>query len=96
MPGVKVTSKDGRTISKVSWIACDVGNSRPGKHGQHEWIVCRTPLTDGWTPFDLSLREVIERLHFGQEEGLQFSELMSIRLRGSISVSPIGIYREAA
>jgi hypothetical protein len=33
---------------------------------------------------------------FGQEEGLEFSELLSIRLRGSVSVSPLGLYREGA
>jgi hypothetical protein len=56
---VRVTSKDGRTISKVGWIAFDVGNKPPGKHGQNEWIVYGKPLVDGWTPFDFSLPEEI-------------------------------------
>jgi len=53
-------------------------------------------VADGWTPFNLSLRDVVRRSCFGQEEGLEFTELISIRLRGSVSVSPIGLFREGS
>ena len=90
---VRLTSKDGKTVSKPGWIAFDVGNKPPAKHGPSEWIIYGKPSANGWTAFDISLLEEIRRSCFGQEEGLEFGELLSIRLRGSVSVSPIGLYR---
>lgn len=90
----RITSKDGRTVSKPCWIACDVGNEPPAKHGPDEWIIYGKPSANGWTPFDLPLPEEIRKSCFGQEQGLEFNELLSIRLRGSVSVSPIELYRE--
>jgi hypothetical protein len=93
---VRVTSKDGKTISKSGWVACDVGNKAPAKHGPDEWIIYGKPSANGWTAFNLSLPEEIRRSFFAQEEDLEFSELLSVRLRGSVSVSPIELYREPA
>ncbi len=93
---IRLTSKDRKTVSKPGWIAFDVGDKPPAKHGPSEWIIYGKPSANGWTAFDLSLPEEIQRSCFGQEEGLEFGELLSIRLRGSVSVSPIGLYREPA
>lgn len=93
---VQVTSKDRKTAVKPAWIACDVGNKPPAKHGPSEWIIYGKPSANGWTEFDLRLPDVIGESCFGQEDGLEFGELLSVRLRGSVSVSPIELYRQPA
>lgn len=92
---VRVTSKDRKTVSKVVWIACDVGNKPPAKHGPDEWVIYGKPAAGGWTPFGLRLSEMIRKSRFGEEEGLEFIELLSIRLRGCVSVSSFTLYRYA-
>jgi hypothetical protein len=88
---VRLIPKDRKTTAKSVWIACDVGDKTPAKHGPGECITYRAASPDGWATFDLSLPEEVQNSPFG-EEGLEFSELLGIRLRGSISVSPIELY----
>jgi hypothetical protein len=88
-----LTSPDGVTKSQVGWIACDIGAKSAAKHGPNEWIIYRQPGADGWAMFDLHLPKVIEESSFRREEGLEFRELLSFRLRGCVSVSPILLYR---
>jgi hypothetical protein len=92
---ILLRSKDGKEKPKTGWIACDVGNKPSAKHSVDEWIVYGRPLADGWTPFELNLRDEVEKSHFAREQGFDFGELLSVRLRGSISVSPIIFYRDA-
>lgn len=89
---VRMASKDGKT-SRTGWLVCDVGDKPPKRISPSESVTYRIPLSNGWTPFDLSLRDEVKKSHFGQS-GLEFSELLSIRFRGSLSVSPIELYRE--
>lgn len=85
---VRLVSKDGQSVSREAWIACDVGVRAPRRVSNAEWVIYRKPENDGWTKFDLSLPEEVSRT-FGQGEGLQFSELLGFRLRGSLSITPI-------
>ena len=90
---VQLTSRDARRVSKVGWIACGVGDKPAKKISDVEWLIYRMPRDNGWTLFDLSLPEEVSNSHFGQQEGLRFYELVTIRLRGTLSVSPIEFYR---
>jgi hypothetical protein len=90
---VRLTSKDNKSVLREGWITCDVGTRPPRKESRNEWVVCRKPEKDGWTRFNLSLPEEVSKT-FGQDEGLRFSELLGFRLRGSLSISPIGLYRD--
>jgi hypothetical protein len=89
---VQMTSKYGKAVFKRGWIACDVGNKPASRHGPDEWIIYGKPSADGWTRFDLVLPEQVRDSAFGQEEGFEFSELLSIRIRGSVSVSTFSLY----
>ncbi len=89
---IQLIAKDGRP-SKAGWIACDVGNKPLGKRPGNEWVIYRLPQNTGWTLFDLSLPHEV-RETFGKDEGFEFGELLSLRLRGSLSVSPITLSLE--
>jgi len=89
---IEVVSRDTHTVSRRVWIACDSGNKPPRKVSRDEWAIHRMPQQDGWTRFDLHLPEEVADT-YGQAEGLQFSELLGFRLRGSLSVSPITLLR---
>ena len=88
---IRMSSKDGQTVSRDGWIAVDVGDKCPRKVSRDEWVIYRKPSPGGWARFDLFLPEETNRT-FGQAEGLQFSELLGFRLRGSLSVSPISLF----
>jgi hypothetical protein len=92
---VRMSSQDSESVSKMGWIACDVGARAPRKESSGEWVIYREPANDGWAEFDLLLPAEVERT-FGQDQGLKFMELIGIRLRGSISVSPISLFREVS
>ncbi len=88
---VEAKPVDGKP--KSVWIACDVGNKPPAKHGPDECIIYRQPSDDGWAVFDLNMPDEVRNSPLGQEYSLEFTGLLAIRLRGSISVSPIELYR---
>ena len=90
---VELAPKNDLKASRIGWIACDVGDRPPRKESGDEWVVFRTPRSDGWALFDLSLRDEVRRT-FGEAEGLEFIQLLGIRLRGSLSVSAIKLYRD--
>ena len=50
------------------------------------------PLKDGWLSFDLFLPDEVQ--HAYAREGFTYAALLKIRLRGSLSISPIGLYRD--
>jgi hypothetical protein len=90
---VRLVSTDGQMTVKDAWIACDTGDKPPRKVSPNEWVVYRKPGGDGWASFDLSLpNEVSQTL--GQTGDLRFSELLGFRLRGTMSISPIDLYRD--
>ena len=88
---VHLVSKDGHTVARDGWIACDVGNGPPRKVSRDEWVIMRYPRSDGWAEFDLLLPDEVSRT-FGHAEGLEFSQLLGFRLRGSLSISPIKLF----
>jgi hypothetical protein len=92
---VRVVSRDSHAVSKLVWLACDMGGTPPRKESPDEWVICRSPGADGWALFDLSLPDEVSRT-FGQADGLEFSELWGFRLRGSLSISPIRLLRRAS
>jgi hypothetical protein len=54
------------------------------------------PLRGGWESFDLVLDDVV-RDTFGKRGFIYgaYGKLLRIRLRGSLSISPIGFYRSS-
>ena len=88
----RAKSRDGK--EKSAWIACDVGNKPSEGRGPDECIIYREPSGDGWAVFDLGLPKEVQNSPLGLEHGLEFIDLQAIRLRGSVSVSPIELYRE--
>jgi hypothetical protein len=50
------------------------------------------PLKDGWLSFVLFLPDEIQRAY--AREGFTYSALIKIRLRGSLSISPIELYED--
>lgn len=92
---MQLISRDRPGASKPVWIAFAVGR-RPGEmRPADEWVIYREPQRDGWARFNISLLEEVERSPFGQAQGLTFCELLSLRIRGSVSLSPIQLYRVA-
>lgn len=89
---LQLVSKDGHSVSKQQWIACDIADKPPRQVSVDEWCIYRKPRNDGWTTFDLFLPDEVERT-FGRAKGLRLSAFLGIRLRGSVSVSPILLYR---
>jgi hypothetical protein len=90
---VRLVSTNSQPTETDAWLACDIGDKPPRKVSSHEWVVCRKPGDGGWANFDLSLpNEVSQTL--GQAGDLRFSELLGFRLRGTLSISPIDLYRD--
>ena len=90
---VQLVPSDGRNVPKSGWIACDIGDKSPEQRPHEEWVIFRKPQKYGWALFDLYLPDEIKRT-FGHREGFELGELLGIRLRGSLSVSPIKLYLE--
>jgi hypothetical protein len=90
---VRLVSRDRQSVSREAWITCDIGERPPRKESRDEWVIYRKPNNDGWTKFELLLPDEVSHT-FGQAEGLQFSELLGFRLRGSLSISPIKLYSD--
>jgi hypothetical protein len=67
-----------------------VGNEPPQKVSAEEWkiFVNGHRLKDGWTSYDLSLPDEMGRT-FLPEGWFYAGQLLRLRLRGSLSISPI-------
>jgi hypothetical protein len=89
---IRLASTASQTIYRDVWIACDIGDRLPRQESTEEWVIYRKPDGDGWANFDLSLPDEVGRT-FGQTDEFRFSELLGFRLRGSMSISPIDLYR---
>jgi hypothetical protein len=77
------------------WLMFKVGTGGPYLHSKrpHECIVpvSPTPLGEGWSLLRVSLPNQVENTPFG-EDGWEFAELVSLRVRGNISLSSITLY----
>lgn len=83
--------KDGG--SKFGWLAFRLGNGSPKQESHDEWIIYASDSgTDGWIPLNLSLPYHVAET-FGKDQGLSYQELVAVRLRESISISPIRFFR---
>jgi len=90
---IQIASSDNSSPPQIGWIACDVGNGAPMSRPSNEWVVYRAPQEGGWTLFDLQLPDEVART-FGLDGRLKFGEMLGIRLRGSLSISPIELLRD--
>jgi hypothetical protein len=75
------------------WLRHVIGTGEPYSINRSEWSldIQGEVLDDGWTLVKISLEDEVART-FGRE-GLVYQRLNGIRLRGSLSVSPITLYR---
>jgi hypothetical protein len=89
---VRVVSKNDQKASKLVWIAYHTGNKPAERYMSDEWVIYGKPSADGWTAFDSSLIDELAKSAFGRDEGYEFRELLLIRLRGSLSISPIELW----
>jgi hypothetical protein len=85
---VRVTSLDRRHSEDV-WLNHSIGNGKPRKVGDKEWAieVNGRQVGNGWVSLTLRLDEEVKQT-LGSE-GLLYDKLLAIRIRGSISLSPI-------
>lgn len=87
---IQVASKDD-SISKPVWLAYSVGKGLPKKSGPNEWTIYVSATRNGQLVVDSRLPVDVE--HTYGREGLKYRSLLAIRLRGSLSISPIELYR---
>jgi hypothetical protein len=89
---VKISSRDSSKMQSV-WVAHIIGQGVPAKAFNNEWTVPIQGeiLENGWVQFKLSIEDEISKT-FGVD-GWIFHELIGFRVRGSISISSITLYR---
>jgi hypothetical protein len=92
---VRVAEAGGTNFRSV-WLAhvFGVGNEPPKKTSDSEWTVYTTgeDLGKGWMRFDLSLPEEVLKT-YGTEGLVYRDQLLTVRLRGALSISPIDLDR---
>lgn len=91
---VQVSSRDG-SQSKTVWLCHIIGVGQPHMITKSEWIfdVEGEILENGWCMVKIPVENEVAA-SFGKE-GYVFQKLLGIRLRGSLSLSPITFYRIA-
>jgi hypothetical protein len=85
----RIFPRDG-SKARIVWLAqLPVGGTVPHRGGSIEWSVSDPTeiLPSGWILFDLSLPDQMERTFRVREY-----QLLGIRIRGSLSISPIEFY----
>ncbi|MFX0194573.1 MAG: hypothetical protein ACFFCW_00500 [Candidatus Hodarchaeota archaeon] len=89
---VNVSSRD-KTQRKTVWLSHTVGNTPPRELNPKEWSfdVQGMILENGWILIKLSVDDEV-RKSYGQK-GFMYQSLCCIRIRGSLSISPITFYR---
>lgn len=88
---VKLVSRD-KSKADIVWLAHMPGSEPPKEYDSREWTVSVTgdTLVNGWVHVSLPIAGEVDET-FGQK-GWVYLELQGIRLRGTISVSPITFY----
>ncbi len=89
---VKISSRDSSKMQSV-WLAHIIGQGVPTRAFNNEWKVPIQGeiLENGWVQFKLSIEDEISKT-FGID-GWIFHELIGFRIRGSICISPITLYK---
>jgi hypothetical protein len=79
--------------SKIGWIAFRLGNGGPKKEAHNEWAVYVAGSERvGWVNLRLPLHYYVAQT-FGTDQRLVYKELLGLRLRGSLDISPIQFIR---
>jgi hypothetical protein len=91
---VEMSSKDG-TQTTQKWVKYEPGAGLPHPTAGHDDYECTfpiigVPLQNGWRTFDISLPETVAQTWGVQ--GFIFRGITVLRLRGSLSISPIEFY----
>lgn len=89
---VKVSSRDN-SKTQIVWLAHTIGQGIPIKAFNNEWklSVQGDILENGWVQLKISIEDEIAKT-FGTD-GWVFHDLIGFRIRGSISISSITLYR---
>jgi len=89
---VVLSSRDGSQKHPV-WLRHVIGTPVPRRINPSEWSldIQGELLEDGWMLVKVSLEDEVART-FGKE-GLVYQSLQAVRLRGSLSISPMTLYR---
>ena len=89
---VTVRSRDGSQTRNV-WLRHVIGTGIPCQINPSEWSfdVKGELLEDGWVLVKLSMEDEVARSYGSQ--GYVFQNLLSVRFRGSLSISPISFFR---
>lgn len=89
---IKVRSRDGSESADV-WLAHTIGIEQPKRLGPIEWQVSvgGEVLDNEWLLLKLSISDEVHNT-FGRD-GWVYQSLLRVRLRGSMSISPITLYR---
>jgi hypothetical protein len=92
---IYVTSRD-KSHSELVDLKFYVGNRKPAQTAGYprEWTLWITgeTLDHGWMSFEISLRDAVKQT-FGTQ-GFIYDRLKAIRVRGSLSISPLELVRE--
>ena len=85
--------KDGTKDDQI-WIAHKVGNGPPVPDGaaSKNWVVFLQgkPISNGWRSFDVSVSDEVRQIF--ESRGGFLRHLTKLRLRGDLSITPIGLY----
>jgi hypothetical protein len=87
-----VTNADGSPRIPV-WIQHVIGNgdeSPEGEGNERKVYLAGTPVGHGWLFFDVSLADELRSAY--KQESLTLRGILEIRMRGSLSISPIEFY----
>lgn len=90
---VRVTSRDGRTVAKEKWLQHAPVGGYVAERTADECVVSISGkyAGNGWTAYDLSLADEVHACF--SADGFVFRQLLSIRLRGTLSISAIELWR---
>jgi hypothetical protein len=92
---IRVETRDGAK-SKTVWLAEKIGNSRDKQFNESEWEFSSPGafLDGGWVALALPLSGQITT-SFGRQ-GWVFDRLIGFRVRGSLGLSPLTLYKSNA
>lgn len=90
---VRMTSRDRASQQRDGWLAFHIGEGAPKCFHEGEWHVPiqERPLEGGWVSLKLVLEDAVGRT-FGRK-GYVYERLLTLRVRGQISLTPITLYR---
>jgi hypothetical protein len=92
---IRVQSRDGAR-SKTVWLAEQIGSSRDEQCNESEWEFFSPGdlLDGGWLALTLSLCDQVTT-SFGRQ-GWVFGQLIGFRVRGSLALSPLTLYKSTS